>query len=132
MAGRQLTITVWVMLGFLLSLAGCEGDAKEKEMLAADAAKAKAELAKVQDTLKQTESEKDTLKGEMTKITDSLNKAKSEISTITQARDKLQNELSEGMAKISELESKFQTVSGEAAGSFRARSARRGSRLEGT
>ena len=83
MAGRQLTISVWVMLGFLLSLAGCEGDTKEKEMLAADAAKAKAELVKVQDVLKQTESERDTLKGEMTKITESLDKAKSEIAAVT-------------------------------------------------
>jgi len=77
----------------LLTLIGCDDIEKQKAL--AEAEQAKVQLAKLQDTLDKTQSEKDNFKAEVTKLSESLREAEAKLAEAVQARDNLKGQISE-------------------------------------
>jgi exonuclease SbcC len=88
---KKVTFGLLLLLICLLFLAGCKEIAEERDRSAAEAEKAKAELARVEVALRQTQSERDELVNSITEIAEELENVKSELAAVKQARGELQN-----------------------------------------
>jgi chromosome segregation ATPase len=77
----------------LLTLIGCDDIEKQKALAEAD--QAKAQVAKLQDTLDKTQSEKDNFKAEVTGLSESLREAEAKLAEVVQARDNLKGQIRE-------------------------------------
>lgn len=86
----------------LLTLIGCDDIEKQKALAEAD--QAKAQVAKLQDTLDKTQSEKDNFKAGVTKLSDSLREAEAKLADVVQARDNLKDQISEITTSRDELQ----------------------------
>jgi len=83
----KLTIMFLVVLGCSLILAGCDGGEKEKDEAIAEAAEARANLAKAQVALAKTEKEKDNLKSELAAVTQAQEELQYQVTELTVERD---------------------------------------------
>ena len=83
----KLTIMFLAVLGCSLILAGCDGGEKEKDEAIAEAAEARANLAKAQVALAKTEKEKDNLKSELAAAIEARAKLQEQVSELAKGRD---------------------------------------------
>jgi chromosome segregation ATPase len=92
----------------LLTLIGCDDIEKQKALAEAD--QAKAQVAKLQDTLDKTQSEKDNFKAEVTKLSESLREAEAKLAEVVQERDNLKGQISEITTSRDELQKQVEDL----------------------
>jgi tRNA/tmRNA/rRNA uracil-C5-methylase (TrmA/RlmC/RlmD family) len=95
MNDKKTTAKFLCLLVCLLLLTGCDRSAKERDKAIAEAEQAKAELARVETTLEETQSERDELKETIARISEELEKTKSELLAAMQTQEEPESQLNE-------------------------------------